>query len=139
MIADPFKKAQKKRLETCKICVAQHSIQILIPVLPSIAFLVSPLTMAYEVGKPISVELIDGTVLRGFVHAEDKSAGLVSLELIPSADLTLIPTKNVKNVSAIANPVAKRKWPSNREYPSPLSTALLSNALVSTVAPLQLA
>lgn len=71
--------------------------------------------MAFELGKPVSVALSDGTSLRGFVHAEDKGAGLVCLELIPSSDVTLLSTCNVKSVAPISDLSENRKWPSNRE------------------------
>lgn len=76
--------------------------------------------MKFEVGKPIAVQLTDGRSLRGFVHAEDKGAGILCLELIPSAETALLPTVNVKTVSAISNQVPARRWPANRE----LSTIL---------------
>lgn len=72
--------------------------------------------MAFEVGKHVSVELKDGATLRGFVHAQDSGAGLVCLELAPSAEVALISTANVKAVSAVADLPEKRKWPVNRAY-----------------------
>lgn len=69
--------------------------------------------MAFEVGKHVSVELKDGATLRGFVHAQDSGAGLVCLELAPSAEVALISTANVKAVSAVADLPEKRKWPVN--------------------------
>lgn len=72
--------------------------------------------MAFEHGKPVSVELTDGTSLRGFVHAEDKAAGLVCLELIPSSDVTLLSTCNVKSVATISDLSESRKWPANRSF-----------------------
>lgn len=70
--------------------------------------------MAFELGKPVSVELKDGTSVRGFVHAEDKAAGLVCLELIPSSDVTLLSTCNVKSVVTVSDLSESRKWPANR-------------------------
>lgn len=73
--------------------------------------------MKFEVGKPISVELTDGRSMQGFVHAEDKGAGLLCLELIPSSEIALVSTVNIKNASASNDITEPRKWPSNRTYP----------------------
>lgn len=72
--------------------------------------------MAFEVGKQVCVELVDGTVLRGFVHAEDRAARLVCLELVPTAQVAIIAIKSVKTVSRLADPGAKRKWPAKRAF-----------------------
>lgn len=71
---------------------------------------------AIEVGKPIAVDLMDGTSVRGFVHAHDKAATLVCLELIPSAELALISTLNVKSVLPLKDITSARIWPSNRAF-----------------------
>lgn len=71
---------------------------------------------AIEIGKPIVVDLMDGTSMRGFVHAHDKAATLVCLELIPSAELALISTLNVKSVSPLNDISSTRIWPLNRAF-----------------------
>ncbi|CAN8068255.1 unnamed protein product [Agarophyton chilense] len=69
--------------------------------------------MKLEVGAPIAVHLTDGALLRGFVHAEDRAAGLLCLELIPSAQVALVALANVKSTAPFEHPVDSRKWPSN--------------------------
>lgn len=75
----------------------------------------APDTPAFELGKQISVELVDGTVMRGFVHAEDRPAGLLCLELVPSAQVAIVAIAAVKSMSRLADPGVKRKWPAKRE------------------------
>lgn len=72
--------------------------------------------MKFEVGKPIAIQLNDGSFLRGFVHAEDKGAALLCLELIPSAQVALVSTVNIKSVSPLTLTADTRKWPSNCAY-----------------------
>lgn len=68
--------------------------------------------MKFSIGKAISVELIDGRKLRGFVHAEDKGTGLICLELIPTAQVAVLPCANVRSVCEIRECDARRQWPS---------------------------
>ncbi|PXF40764.1 Protein LSM12-like [Gracilariopsis chorda] len=69
--------------------------------------------MKFEVGKPIAIQLNDGSFLRGFVHAEDKGAALLCLELIPSAKVALVSIVNIKSASPLTQIADTRKWPSN--------------------------
>jgi len=72
--------------------------------------------MEFEVGKPVAMEMRDGSTLRGFIHAADMGASLVCLEVIPSSQVALISTANVKAVSILEDVTEERKWPSNREF-----------------------
>ena len=86
------------------------------------------MTVKYELGKPLTVELNGGTSLTGFVHAVDYNAGILCLELIPSAEPALVSIQNIKATATIAviNPQQqKRKWPSKRS----LFNFLFSNFL----------
>lgn len=72
--------------------------------------------MKFEVGKPISIRLADSRSLRGFVHAEDKAAAIVCLELIPSAEIAIVSTVNIKSFEYLTDCNDSRKWPATREF-----------------------
>lgn len=67
-----------------------------------------------EIGKPIAVDLADGSNVRGYVHAYDKASTLVCLEVIPSTDVILLSMLNVKSITPLNNVKASRNWLSNR-------------------------
>lgn len=70
----------------------------------------------FDIGKPVVVDMMDGSSFRAFVHAYDKTSTIVCLELISSAEVALISTSNVKSVAALPAVDYTRKWPSNRSF-----------------------
>lgn len=73
-------------------------------------------TFKLEVGKPVVIELTDGSSFRAFVHAYDKLSTIACLELIPNAEAALISTSNVKSVSPLPATDYPRSWPSSRSF-----------------------
>lgn len=73
------------------------------------------MTVKFELGKPLTVELNGDNSLTGFVHAVDHHVGILCLELIPSAEPALISIQNITATSTIMNAQQpERQWPSKR-------------------------
>lgn len=77
-----------------------------------------PDALVFDIGKPIAVNLSDGSCLRAFVHAHDKASTLVCLELLSSAQVVVISALQVKSVTPLSDVADSRVWPSNRMFNS---------------------
>lgn len=69
-----------------------------------------PAAMELPVGQCVTLDLANGTSMRGFVHAADRAANLACVELAPSAEFALVALSNVTRFTPAEAP-GPRVWP----------------------------